>query len=62
MSTEFEGRVAFITGGGTGIGAEVARQFAAAGGIGLLEREVRRQQPGRLLAAVRVTPSANNGR
>jgi len=32
MSTEFEGRVAFITGGGTGIGAEVARQFAAAGG------------------------------
>jgi meso-butanediol dehydrogenase/(S,S)-butanediol dehydrogenase/diacetyl reductase len=32
MSTEFEGKVAFITGGGTGIGAAVARQFAAAGG------------------------------
>ncbi|HSV53103.1 MAG TPA: SDR family oxidoreductase [Burkholderiaceae bacterium] len=32
MSTEFQGQVAFITGGGTGIGASVARQFAAAGG------------------------------
>ncbi|HSV53451.1 MAG TPA: SDR family oxidoreductase [Burkholderiaceae bacterium] len=32
MSTEFKGQVAFITGGGTGIGAAVARQFAAAGG------------------------------
>ena len=32
MSKEFEGKVAFITGGGTGIGAEVGRQFAAAGG------------------------------
>lgn len=28
----FQGKVAFITGGGTGIGAAVARQFAAAGG------------------------------
>ena len=32
VSTEFEGQVAFITGGGTGIGAAVACQFAAAGG------------------------------
>jgi len=32
MSTEFQGQVAFITGGGTGIGAAVARQFAASGG------------------------------
>src|SRR4051812_4955852 len=29
---QFNGRVAFITGGGTGIGAAVAQQFAAAGG------------------------------
>lgn len=29
---EFEGKVAFITGGGTGIGAAVAQQFVAAGG------------------------------
>lgn len=28
----FDGRVAFITGGGSGIGAAAARQFAAAGG------------------------------
>ena len=28
----FQGKVAFITGGGTGIGAAVARQFVAAGG------------------------------
>lgn len=28
----FQGKVAFITGGGTGIGAAVARQFAGAGG------------------------------
>jgi NAD(P)-dependent dehydrogenase (short-subunit alcohol dehydrogenase family) len=32
MNPEFNGKVAFITGGGTGIGAAVARQFAAAGG------------------------------
>lgn len=31
-SNEFEGKVAFITGGGTGIGAAVARQFTATGG------------------------------
>jgi meso-butanediol dehydrogenase/(S,S)-butanediol dehydrogenase/diacetyl reductase len=30
--SSFYGKVAFITGGGTGIGAAVARQFAAAGG------------------------------
>ena len=30
--SSFHGKVAFITGGGTGIGAAVARQFAAAGG------------------------------
>jgi len=30
--TSLHGKVAFITGGGTGIGAAVARQFAAAGG------------------------------
>lgn len=32
MTRDFEGKVAFITGGGTGIGAAVAAQFAAAGG------------------------------
>src|SRR4051794_39441341 len=30
--TQFNGKVAFITGGGTGIGAAVAQQFAAGGG------------------------------
>lgn len=30
--TQFKGKVAFVTGGGTGIGAAVARQFAAGGG------------------------------
>lgn len=29
---EFQGKVAFITGGGTGIGAEVARRFVSGGG------------------------------
>jgi len=32
MSSEFKGRVVFITGGGTGIGAAVAREVAADGG------------------------------
>lgn len=37
----FQGQVAFITGGGTGIGAAVARQFAAAGGkVALMGRRV----------------------
>lgn len=31
MTTSFQGKVAFITGGGTGIGAAVAQQLAAAG-------------------------------
>ncbi|ROZ71336.1 SDR family NAD(P)-dependent oxidoreductase [Ramlibacter sp. WS9] len=43
MSTEFQGQVAFITGGGTGIGAAVARQFAAAGGKVILMG--RRREP-----------------
>ena len=30
--TQFKTKVAFITGGGTGIGAAVAQQFAAGGG------------------------------
>lgn len=41
--TSFHGKVAFITGGGTGIGAAVARQFAAAGGKVVLMG--RRQAP-----------------
>lgn len=32
MTTDFKGKVALITGGGTGIGAAVAAQFVAAGG------------------------------
>lgn len=41
--TSFHGKVAFITGGGTGIGAAVARQIAAAGGKVVLMG--RRQAP-----------------
>lgn len=43
MPTEFQGQVAFINGGGTGIGAAVARQFAAARGKVILMG--RRREP-----------------
>ncbi len=43
MKTDFAGKVAFITGGGTGIGAAVAKDFAQRGGQVVLMG--RRRQP-----------------
>lgn len=48
MTAEFQNQVAFITGGGTGIGAAVARQFVAGGGQVVLMG--RRPQPLREVA------------